>query len=301
MDQLVIQLKGSIDSSNFEKWKASFVAQTQAANRELISDEDYAEASKQVKWFKAAEEALKEAKHNALNQAVEIQQLFQAIDDISNEARQTRLALDKQVKERKQEIKNYHIEQGIECIQAYIEEHTNGRENAEHLDTTGFLNRKRFEEACKGKAGVKGLESAIEGLCDEIKIEISQGLEQIDRNAIKLKALNSDYLVLFQDKSSLLSLPENALEQEIQTRIAHYQHIAHQVLERKGLAQSQSRHTTSSVEKLADTTETFQIVVSLVATKAAAQEIARTIKNNLDNNPKIEGIKLTRSRPGGHP
>ena len=109
MNQLFIKLTGTVNSSNFDEWKMELIAQIQAVNIELVTDNDFVIASEQVKSFKSAEKSLKEAKQSAIDQAVEIQQLFSAIDEISEEARQARLSLERQIKARKIEIKQNYI------------------------------------------------------------------------------------------------------------------------------------------------------------------------------------------------
>lgn len=88
------KLTGTVNTSNFDEWKSDLIVQIQSTHIELVTDDDFVEATNQVKSFKAAEKFLKQAKQSAINQAEEIQQLFSAIDDITEEARQARLSLD---------------------------------------------------------------------------------------------------------------------------------------------------------------------------------------------------------------
>ncbi len=105
MSNLVIKLSGEIQNSNFDEWKNELIQQIRAVNNELKTDSEFALATKSVKQFKAAEKALKEAKQSALEQAADINQLFDAIDAVAEETRQVRLSLERQIKSRKQEIK----------------------------------------------------------------------------------------------------------------------------------------------------------------------------------------------------
>ena len=100
MKQLFIKLTGTVNSSNFDVWKKELITQIQAVNIELVTDNDFITASKQVKSFKSAEKSLKQAKQSAINQAEEIQQLFSSIDEVTEEARQARLSLECQIKAR---------------------------------------------------------------------------------------------------------------------------------------------------------------------------------------------------------
>ena len=122
MNQLVIKLTGTVNASNFDEWKKDLIFQIQSTNRELATDDDFVAASEQVKSFKLAENSLKQAKQSAIDQAEEIQQLFLAIDEVTEEARQARLSLERQIKTRKIEIKNQCIQVGIDEIQSFIDE-----------------------------------------------------------------------------------------------------------------------------------------------------------------------------------
>ena len=209
MKQLFIKLTGTVNSSNFDVWKKELITQIQAVNVELVTDNDFITASKQVKSFKSAEKSLKQAKQSAINQAEEIQQLFSAIDEVTEEARQARLSLERQIKARKLEIKQQYIQSGIDEIQSFIDEQL---VEFDKCDLSPFLNRSRFESAVSGKAGISGLETGIEQICTLIKIEISEKAVTIYNNKVKLDALPEAYKLLFQDWELLICLPEDELE-----------------------------------------------------------------------------------------
>ena len=99
-----------IRTKNEERWisscldavfKQSYKNFVQSINKDLVTDNDFFEASQHVKSFKKAENYLKEAKQSAINQAEDIQKLFSAIDEVSQEARQARLSLERQIKSQK--------------------------------------------------------------------------------------------------------------------------------------------------------------------------------------------------------
>lgn len=95
MNEIVIKLTGEIENTNFDEWKKDLITQIQSTKKELITDDDFVIASKQVKSFKLAEKSLVEAKQSAIEQASDIQKLFGAIDEISVEARDARLSLER--------------------------------------------------------------------------------------------------------------------------------------------------------------------------------------------------------------
>jgi hypothetical protein len=105
VDNLEIQISGRIQNSNFPVWKNALLNQIGLINLKLITDNDFAAATEDAKLLKRAEKAILEAKIRAIEQTEEIQLLFNALDDISEQARQARLTLERQIRTRKQEIR----------------------------------------------------------------------------------------------------------------------------------------------------------------------------------------------------
>ncbi len=272
MNQLFIKLTGTVNSSNFDIWKKQLIAQIQAVNVELITDDDFVIASKQARSFKAAEKSLKEAKQSAINQAEEIQQLFTAIDEITEEARQARLSLERQIKTRKLEIKQQYIQSGIEEIQRFIDNQIIDKQiNAfKKCDLTPFLKRSRFESAVSGKAGIRGLEIGIEQICTQIKTEISEKAGKIQHNKIKLDALPEVYKILFQDAALLTCLPEDELEAEINKRTTRYD---------EEMARREAEESAREIENITIENITIENTEAATEVDASALEL-----NQNDNN-----------------
>ena len=304
MKQLFIKLTGTVNSSNFDVWKKELIAQIQAVNIELVTDDDFVTASEQVKSFKSAEKSLKQAKQSAINQAEEIQQLFTAIDEITEEARQARLSLEHQIKARKLEIKQHYIQSGIDEIQSFIDEQV---VEFNKCDLSPFLNRRRFESAVSGKAGISGLETGIEQICTLIKTEISEKAVKIYNNKVKLDALPDAYKILFQDWALLICLPEDELESEIDKRTTRY----HDEMARREAEESASELGNNETVAEADTTtaeenetlqdesqqkEKYRILIDLLSTLDKAREIAAQIKSEYGQEPSIHKIKLIHNR-----
>ncbi|MBK7171554.1 MAG: hypothetical protein IPH83_20785 [Gammaproteobacteria bacterium] len=217
MNDLVIKLTGEVLSSNFEQWKDALVAQIRSTRTELSTDNDFVEAGRRVKLFKTAEATLQAAKESALRQAADIQRLFAAIDEVSEEARQARLALERQIRTRKQQIRDGLIETGIAAVRKMIAAQP---EDFQLLDQRDYLDRARFELAVKGKMGTSGVYAAINGLCATIGREIEERSGEVCKNGQLIDSLPDNYRLLFQDRDSLVSLSGPELDLLIQQRIA---------------------------------------------------------------------------------
>lgn len=301
MNQLVIKLKGEIQSSNFEEWKNDLIAQIQSTTITLVTDDDFVSAIEHVKLFKTAEKALKEAKQSAIDQAADIQKLFAAIDEISEETRQARLKLDRQIKARKLEIKEEFIQSGMKSVRDHV---CLKSDDFQRTDLSAFLDRRRFESAIKGKASTKGMESGIKLLCTEIKSEISKKAAEVDGNAERLDALPGVYKILFQDRNSLLSLTGRELNLTIEKRIAKFNEENSKIKAEKAMNElkmiedyllnpEESSHPDNSdiMQK-----ERFRIVIELLSSKETAIETAREVRQAYGDNPSISDIRLSRVR-----
>ena len=266
MNELIINLSGVVHASNFDEWKRDLISQIQDLNKQLVTDSDFDAATKQVKSFKAAENALKKAKQSAINQASEIQQLFAAIDEVSEEARQARLSLERQITTRKQEIKQLFILSGIEEIEHVIDSQI---DEFKYCDLSQFLDQGRFETAVRGKAGIKGLEAGIEQAASIIRAEIAEKAIQIRNNKARLDSLAEGYKILFQDYPQLICLPEEQLAQEIDKRIARFELGSQRQDQQKLDSDSQNRDIAL---------KNYKIVIELRSTSDEANQIINKIR-----------------------
>lgn len=117
---LRIEVTGAVTASNLAEFKATALGAIRSVNRELRTDQDFADAEKAVKWCVDVESRLKAAKEHALSQTADIDALFKALDDIGAEARAVRLDLDKLVTRRKTEVKEEAVAKARAALDAHI-------------------------------------------------------------------------------------------------------------------------------------------------------------------------------------
>ena len=118
------------------------------------------------------------------------------------------------------EIKDKIIESGILLVQELLEKQSN---DFNSIDDSIFLERRRFEEAVKRKSGIKGMNSAIDSLCYEIKKEILDKANELEKNSNLIDSISDGYDFLFQDRKSLLILSLKELELTIENRISKFE------------------------------------------------------------------------------
>ncbi|MBL7003941.1 MAG: hypothetical protein ISR69_07945 [Gammaproteobacteria bacterium] len=216
MGSLVIKLNGEIQSSNFHEWKNELIEQIDSTQLDLLTDHDFANAELNVKTFKIAEKTLKSAKQVAIKQASDIQELFEAIDQVTEQTRQARLTLERQIKKRKAELKEGIALEGVNTM---LKELSQQSDDFNLTDNSFFLDKDMFLSRISGTRGVSGARKAVELLCLQLKDEVYKKAMRIRENSIILDTISIEYSSLFQDRSYLIALESHDLNKEIDHRI----------------------------------------------------------------------------------
>ena len=214
---LRIEVAGQVTASNLSEFKSHALAVFAGINRNLATDQDFADAEQTVKWCGNVEERLQAAKQHALSQTASIDELFRAIDDISAEARRVRLELDKLVKARKEAIRAEIVAAGQKSLQEHVAA-LNARIGrplmpAVHAD---------FAAAIKGKRTIDSLRGAVDDTLAQAKIDANA---IADRITINLRALDEhkEHAGLFPDVGPLVLKQPDDLAAVVAQRIAEHE------------------------------------------------------------------------------
>lgn len=92
---LHIVLRGEVSASNLDDFKEVALAAIRSVNRDLQTDQDFADSAKARKWCEDIEAKVAAAKQHALSQTATIDALFRALDEVSDEAARVRKELKK--------------------------------------------------------------------------------------------------------------------------------------------------------------------------------------------------------------
>lgn len=198
---LLIQVTGAVTASNLPEFKAHALEVFKGINRTLATDQDFATAESTVKWCADVESRLAAAKEHALSQTATIDELFRTIDDISAEARRTRLELDKLVKARKEEIRGEIVAGGITALREHIAQ-LNAAMPAPYMPQVPA----DFAGAIKGKRTVESLRGAVNDELARAKIEASNIATRIHAN---VKTLEASGLVVPDAATLVLKAPDD--------------------------------------------------------------------------------------------
>jgi len=192
---LRIEVTGMVTASNLDAFKTHALAVFQGINRDLATDQHFADAEATVKWCASVEDRLAAAKQHALSQTESIDALFRAIDDVSAEARRVRLELDKLVKARKDQVR---VEIAEAALQRYL-----GRVRELNVELMGVATiavppalRSQIGESMKGRRTIDTLRDAAETLLTDDGAE-AQALA--DRYRVNHAAMGTEHRHLFPD------------------------------------------------------------------------------------------------------
>ena len=166
---LSVSLVGQVTSSNLATFKETVLARIQAINTTLVTDADFVNADKMVKFLDDGEKRLELVKSQALSQTATIDELFRTIDGLKAEMRSKRLTLDKLVKSEKENRKSEIVTKA-------------NAEFAAHIQALDARIGMRLPMASPQLAeSIKGLKS-LDSMRDKVSVALANA--KIEANAI---------------------------------------------------------------------------------------------------------------------
>jgi predicted phage-related endonuclease len=213
---LLVEITGQVTNTNLPAFKATALAVFQNINRDLQTDEDFADADKTAKWCQGVEDRLKAAKEHALSQTASIDELFRTLDEISAEARRTRLELGKLVEARKQAMKDEIVAGGVAAFRAHIAS-LNTAIGKDYMPTITA----DFGMAIKGLRSLASMRDAVDVLLANSKIKADAEFKKIMANMAWLSEHDRDYTALFADIKTLVLKDHDDFVAQAQLRISN--------------------------------------------------------------------------------
>jgi hypothetical protein len=215
---LFFTLKGEVTASTLPEFKEVALTAIRSVNRELSTDQHFADAEKAVKWCEDVEIRVVNAKKHALSQTATIDQLFKTMDDISAEARQVRLELDKLIKARKMSLKNELLTEAQTALRKHVAA-LNAWLGRPYMPPV----KADFAGAIYGKKSLDSIRAAINAELANGKIEASTTADRIYNNLATLQELASAHKFLFVDMPIIVLKANDDLTALVKTRIAAHQ------------------------------------------------------------------------------
>lgn len=213
---LRIEVTGMVTASNLAEYKAHALAVFDSINRNLTTDQEFADAEKAIKWCGDVEDRLTAARQHALSQTKSLDELFNTMDDISMEARRVRLELDKLVKARKEQVRVEIVTEGAKALAQHLES-LNASIGKPYMPAV----QADFAGAIKNKRTIESLKDAVNTTLAKAKIEANAIADKIHVN---LRAIREqcEYQFLFADVASLVLKEPEFVEMAIKNRIADH-------------------------------------------------------------------------------
>ncbi len=246
---LRIEVTGMVTGSNLAEYKAHALAVFGAINKELTTDQHFADAAKTVKWCGEVETRLAAAKQHALSQTASIDELFRTVDDISAEARRVRLELEKLVEARKLAIKGEIVAGGMAALRDHIAA-LNQRIGKPLMPVVPA----DFGACIRGLRTVDGLRNAVDTELARAKIEANAIADRIQVNLTLLQQ-HQELAFLFADVAQIALKANDDFAALVSNRIAAHQAAEaarEEATRQKIRAEEQERADREAQQALAD-------------------------------------------------
>jgi Tfp pilus assembly protein PilV len=200
---LSIVCKGEVVSSNLPEFRQAVAALVGSINRNLTTDNDFAQAKTDVKKLTEVEARIADAKDKALRDAEQLHALFSALDDANEEVRAARLDLQKQVERQEKAIKAQLVADALNRIEC-----------AAHLRLKNF--GAIIEGSIKGKRTLDSIQKALDVIVGSLNAQITAAKAVIDEweTANQERVPDADLLEIEQPETVRLKLQARTAERK---------------------------------------------------------------------------------------
>lgn len=182
------------------------------------TDQDFANLDLQIKALKGAEAALDASEEQALSQAEMLSAFKRQKDMLHKLTRDTRLAAEKLLDARKEQIKLEQVQRGQKEFAAHIAG-LNTRLGKPYMPTVPA----DFAGAIKGKRTVDSLRSAVNDELARAKLAANEIADRIQLNLTSLRELATAHAFLFADAPQLVMKANDDLVVLIKSRIGEHE------------------------------------------------------------------------------
>lgn len=259
---LHIEVTGMVTASNMAEFKETAIAAIKSVNRDLKTDQDFADNAKAIKWCSDIETRVKAAKEHALGQTASIDALFRTMDEISAEARATRLELEKLDTAKKLQVKTDMVQKAKDELALHIKQ-LNAGLGGLYLGGMGA----NFADVIKGKKTVDSMQNAVDTEMARVKIEANATADKIQMNLATLVELSSDYKHLFSDTAKIVLKAPDDLTALVKSRIFDFK-----ASEEKRLEAEREKIRSEEVAKLAKEQADQDALAERLATDAKREQ-----------------------------
>jgi len=213
---LDVKVTALISNSNVQGFAEKVSEFINSLNTSPETDSQFGEAEQQVKYIRSVEKKITDVEKSIDAGAQDIDSLRETLKTIKKSLASTRLELDKQVKSRKEEIRQEILSKANSQIER-AEREAEAKVSAP-LPSVGA----DVYEAMKGKRTIESLQDAADGEVAKAKIEIAEFVEVAQANMLVV-AENREFDFLFNDWAQIAFKSTEDFKTLVTARIATYQ------------------------------------------------------------------------------
>ena len=236
-----VQVNGSLSViSNLDLFGAKLADFIQGINLEPKDDQAFADAEAAIKTLEKAQEALEQAESAAMAQVATVDEMRRTVALYVEQARKTRLMLEKLVKARKEQIRGEILQSGKDALAAHLA-NLNKRLNGNYMPAVSA----DFAGVMKGKKSIQSLRDAVDTELAQTKIGANAIADSIQINLNAYAELAKEKQFLFPDLASLVLKLSDDFIAAVKLRISE-----HDAAEEKRMAAERERIAAEERAKL---------------------------------------------------
>lgn len=260
---LTMQLIGQVTSSNLSTYQTVVLDRIKAINTTLVTDSDFFNAGKMVKFLDDGEKQLELEKSKALAQTQSIDELFRTIDNLKAEMRSKRLTLEKLVNAEKDNRKTEIVSA---ARQQYIE-HLYDISMRVGSNLIPSLAASYFADAIKGLKSIDSMRDKVSVALANAKIDANAIADRIEENRNTVEDMS-----LLPDFATICTKPPDDFAALLAMRIAQRKESEEKRLEaeRERISAEEKKRAEAKVIEDALAAPAMQIVVESVKSKEDA-------------------------------
>ena len=218
---LTYRLNGLTLTSNIEVFREAAKQLVEESKKPLNTDQEFANREALCKRFQEAEDKLALMREQVIGEVADIDKFQRDLGEIAELIRQARLAGEKQVKARKDEIRREIADKAKDALNAHMEA-LNARFGGRVKVPTPVAN---FSEAMKGRRTLATLQSAADSELNTARISAEVIATRMEESLRVLDELSVGHEFLFRDVQQLAEKGEEVIRLLVPARINEYQEI----------------------------------------------------------------------------
>ena len=258
--QLTIKISSEVISTNIDEFEKDALAILDGIKTILETDQDFAEAKQNVKDIQTVETRIENEKQKAIMSQESIEKLMTTTDRIIAKFRDTRLLLNRTVKDEEERRKKEIVNAGIVMVSDKLKGSV-----VKHALSVGV---DQIRATIKGKRSLEKMEEAVLEEATNQLFAIREMEENFCENILAIELAEKEFPGLFPDWSRLAINPVENVNLNIQARVEkHKNDLRERAEAAKKAAEEKAERERIAVERKAEQDR-------IAAEKAEAERIA---------------------------